>query len=292
MEPFEQLDIPFYAEDFRFHISKQGSDGSGLQFPFHWHKYIEILYCLSGRVRLFIENTEYLMTAGDLALIGPNVVHRTFKEKDDPGILYNLLFDTAEVQCGPLSADEAKCANAFLNCLSSFNHYYLKKENVPADMESLLKKAEQRYLSGEIYDSIYLRAHLMEMIGMLCQNGSIEIGADMVNNRTLNEVRKTAAYIQSHCNEKLTLSDMAMKANLSYHYYARLFKQVTGKSFALYLAYARIFMAEKLMLEGAYSLQEIADKVGLYPQSYFNHTYKKLRGYTPKEFMKRFGDCT
>ena len=81
---------------------------------------------------------------------------------------------------------------------------------------------------------------------------------------------------------------MAMKANLSYHYYAKLFKIVTGKPFSLYLASARVFMAERLMLEGKYSLQEIAVKVGLYPQTNFNHTYKRLRGFSPKEFKKRF----
>ena len=74
---------------------------------------------------------------------------------------------------------------------------------------------------------------------------------------------------------------------MSYHYYSRLFRLVTGKTFSAYLASARVFMAEKLMLEGKLSLKEIADQVGLYPQSRFNHTYKRLRGYSPNEFIKK-----
>lgn len=60
-----------------------------------------------------------------------------------------------------------------------------------------------------------------------------------------------------------------------------------GKTFVAFLASVRVFMAEKLMLTGKYTLQEVADQVGLYPQSTFNHTYKRLRGFSPNEFMKR-----
>lgn len=285
MESFEQERVSFYAGDFLFHFSKQVAGNAESLFPYHWHKYVEILYCVSGVVHVVVENAEYHMTAGDIVLIGPNVVHRTLRENGS--VLYNILFDTSVVQYEPVSTQEAKCVNSFLNNLSSFNYYYLDKKNAPTCIEQLLQKIEQRYKSEDDYVCIYLRAYLMEMIGMFCESGLFAVSADVVSNHTLIAVKKTASYIQNHCDERITLSDMAMKANLSYHYYARLFKQVTGKTFALYLASARVFAAEKLMLEGEYSLQEIAVKVGLYPQSFFNHTYKRLRGFSPKEFIKR-----
>lgn len=290
MESFEQEKVSFYAGDFLFHFSKQVAGNTESLFPYHWHKYIEILYCVSGVVHVVVENAEYHMTSGDIVLIGPNVVHRTLR--GNGSILYNILFDTSVVQYEPVSTKEAKCVNSFLNNLSSFNYYYLDKKNAPIGIEQLLQKIERRYRDEKDYVCIYLRAYLMELIGMFCEIGLINVANDAVSNHTLNAVKKTASYIQSHCNEKITLADMAMKANLSYHYYARLFKQVTGKTFALYLASARVFMAERLMLEGKYSLQEIAVKVGLYPQSYFNHTYKRLRGFSPKEFLKRSTNYT
>ncbi len=290
MESFEQEKVSFYSGDFQFHISMQGTDKSEALFPYHWHKYIEILYCISGSVHVAVENTEYHMETGDMVLIGPNVVHRTLRKND--GMLYNILFDSSMVQCEAVSAKEAKCVNSFLNYLSSFNYYYMDHTVVPADMNSLLQKMEQRYQSREDYVGIYLRAYLMEMIGMLCESRLFDVASEIVSNQTLSAVKQTASYIQNHCSEKITLSDMALRANLSYYYYAKLFKQVTGKPFALYLASARVFMAERLMLEGKYSLQEIAVKVGLYPQSYFNHTYKRLRGFSPKEFIKRFTNAT
>lgn len=288
MESFEQARVSSYASDFPFHISMQEVNKEESLFPYHWHKYIEILYCAAGKVYVTVENTEYHMTTGDIVLIGPNVVHRTLRENGST--LYNILFDASVVHCESSSAGEAKCVNAFLNYLSSFNYYYLDKKAAPAGIEQLIEKMDQKYKRKEDYICIYLRAYLMELIGMFCESGLFAVASDMVSNHTLNAVKKTAVYMQNHCDEKITLSDMAMKANLSYHYYARLFKQVTGKTFALYLASARVFAAEKLMLEGKYSLQEIAAKVGLYPQSNFNHTYKRLRGFSPKEFRKRFAN--
>ncbi len=292
MEYLEQVNVSFYADDFQFCVSRQGRNNRGLVCPFHWHRFIEILYCDSGTVQVFIENTEYRMTEGDMVLVGPNVVHRTFKEANNTGSLYNILFDTAMLQCESLSAMEARCVNSFLNYLFGFNYYYLNKESVPAGMEQLILRMEQRYQGKEDYNCIYMRSYLLELIGMFCESGLFAVTADMASNHTLDAVKKTATYIQNHCDEKITLSDMAMKANLSYHYYAKLFKKVTGKPFAVYLASARVFMAERLMLEGKYSLQEIAVKVGLYPQTNFNHTYKRLRGFSPKEFKKRLVDCS
>ena len=100
-------------------------------------------------------------------------------------------------------------------------------------------------------------------------------------------IQETLDYINIHYKEKITLADMADKANLSYCYYSKLFKLITGKTFVSFLASVRVFMAEKLMLTGKYTIQEVADQVGLYPQSNFTHTYKRLRGFSPNEFMKR-----
>ena len=287
MEYLEQVNAKFYASDFQFCIARQGMNQSALTFPFHWHRFIEILYCDAGTVQVTIENAQYHMTAGDMVLIGPNVVHRTFKEEHQAGSLYNILFDASMVQFASLSEMETRVINSFLNCLFSFNYYYLAKDRVPADMEQLIQRMESRFVGKVDCECLYMRAYLMELIGMICESGLFAVSSEIISNHTMDAVKETVAYIQNHCDEKITLSDMAEKANLSYHYYGKLFKKVTGKPFALYLASARVFMAERLMLEGKYSLQEIADKVGLYPQTNFTHTYKRLRGFSPKEFRKR-----
>ena len=288
MEYLRQMKFKFYTDDFQFHISRQGTNGEEVFSRFHWHEFIEILYCDEGTMLVTLENTEYTMKPGDMLLIGPNVVHKTFKAKNRKGSIYNLLFATPIVQGVTSCSSENRCINSFLNYLSSFNyHYYTEKDTVPLGIEELLKKMEKCFYSEGDYNCIYLRAYLLDMVGRFCEHGVFPVEPNGLSRQTVEAINSTIEYIQTHCNEKITLSDMAEKANLSYHYYSRLFKIVTGKTFSAYLASARVFMAEKLMIEGRYSLQEIADKVGLYPQSNFNHTYKRLRGFSPNEFMRK-----
>lgn len=287
MEYFKQEDAEFFAGDFPFHISRQGGDGECIGLWFHWHEFIEILYCDTGYVLVTIDNVNYTMVPGDMVLIGPNVVHTTYKKEHDTGSLYNILCSASVIQSVTASSLENRCIGSFLNYLSSFNYHYIDAGKVPPGMHELMKKMTKSYCSGGDFDCLYIRAYLLEMIGKLCEYGFFSVQQNSLNRQTLDVINRTVEYIQSHCDEKITLADMAQRANLSYHYYSKLFKQVTGKNFAAYLASARVFMAEKLMMEGEYSLQEIGSKVGLYPQSNFNHTYKRLRGFSPNEFVKR-----
>lgn len=287
MNCYKQEEICFYADDFPFHISRQRINSGGVFYPFHWHEFIEILYCAEGTVRVAVENTEYIMLSGDLLLIGPNVVHQTFQKEPEKGSIYNILFDITFVQNVTWGSLESKCVNAFLNYLSRFNYHYIEKEIVPPGIEVLIRRMDKYYYTEGDYNSIYLRSCFMELIGKFCEHGFLSLKTIGLNKQNVAAINRTAEYIQKHCHEKITLSDMADMANLSYHYYSKLFKSVTGKSFAVYLSSARVFMAEKLMLEGEYSLQQIADKVGLSSQSQLAHTYKRLRGFSPNEFMKK-----
>lgn len=279
---FKQLDFVSCMDDFRFCIVKSIMVGSS----YHWHGFIEILFCLDGEVEMTVDNSNYLLHPGDMVLIGSNVIHKT-GTPGEKGSIYNILFDPAIIQNVNYCSMENRCINAFLSYLSSYSHHFIGQKELPEEFLQILTKMDECYHSYREYNSVYVHAYLLQMIGKLCEYGFFSAEAENSSRQVTDAVRSTVDYINSHYMEKLTLSQMAEMANLSYYYYSRLFKMITGKSFSSFLASVRVFMAEKLMISGEYSLTEVADKVGLYPQSYFNHTYKRLRGFSPHEFMKR-----
>ncbi len=284
---YNQVNFVSSMGDFRFHSLTQGEGEGEISSPFHWHEYIEILYCDQGEVLITADNAEYPLKAGDMMLIGPNVMHKSFKKSGEIGIIYNILFDPAIIQNVNYCSLENKCINSFLSYLSSFNYHYIDCVAMPEGMGALIRKMDQYFQSSQVYNCVYIRACLLEFIGKLCEHGLFTVEAAVISKQVSDAVRGTLDYINTHYYEKITLADMAEMANLSYYYYSKLFKMITGKTFVSFLASVRVFMAEKLMLSGEYSLQEVADKVGLYPQSTFNHTYKRLRGFSPNEFLKR-----
>lgn len=284
---FQQVGFASVMDDFRFCSALLGTERTAVNSLFHWHEYIELLYCVEGIVPVTADNAEYLLQAGDLLLIGPNVMHKTYKAEGVCGVVYNILFDAAILQSVNYCSLENKCIQSFLSYLSSFQHHYIEGAKLTEGFGELITKMHQRYHSYQVYNSIYIKAYLLEFIGKLCENGYFQVETTNISKQTIDAIQGTLDYINVHYKEKITLADMAEKANLSYYYYSKLFKMVTGKTFVAFLASVRVFMAEKLMLMGKYTMQEVADQVGLYPQSNFTHTYKRLRGFSPNEFMKR-----
>lgn len=284
---YQQVGFASVMDDFRFCCGLLGAERAEVGCPFHWHEYIELLYCVEGTVPVTADNAEYLLQAGDLLLVGPNVMHKTCKAEGVCGVVYNILFDAAILQSVNYCSLENKCIQSFLSYLSSFEHHYIEGASLPGEIGELIAKMHHRYHSYQVYNSVYIKAYLLEFIGKLCEHGFFQVETANISKQVIDAIQGTLDYINVHYKEKITLADMAEKANLSYYYYSKLFKVITGKTFVSFLASVRVFMAEKLMLTGKYTMQEVADQVGLYPQSNFTHTYKRLRGFSPNEFMKR-----
>ncbi len=95
-------------------------------------------------------------------------------------------------------------------------------------------------------------------------------------------------YIDSHFNEKLTLDILAKEIGLNGSYLATLFKKETGKTFATYLTDIRIKTAQALLVRTEYTYSQIGYSVGFCSQSHFTSTFRKLTGYTPKEYRTKF----
>lgn len=95
-------------------------------------------------------------------------------------------------------------------------------------------------------------------------------------------------YIDSHFNEKITLSDMAEKTNLNHCYLASLFKKETGKSFGNYLTDIRIETSKALLTKTDYSFTQIAYSLAFCSQSHFTKIFRQRTGFTPKQYRMRY----
>jgi AraC-like DNA-binding protein len=77
-------------------------------------------------------------------------------------------------------------------------------------------------------------------------------------------------------------------ANMSKEAFCRFFKERTGKTLTEFLSQVRIHHACQLLQETDFSVSQIAYQSGFQNLSYFNRTFKKFRGETPKEFREKF----
>lgn len=90
--------------------------------------------------------------------------------------------------------------------------------------------------------------------------------------------------LREHYQDDLTVSTVSLMMNVSDSYLMHLLKKSLGKTFNDILTDYRISLAKKLLKEGKYRVNEIADKVGYNDEKYFSRVFKKRVGVSPSEY--------
>lgn len=94
-------------------------------------------------------------------------------------------------------------------------------------------------------------------------------------------------YVEKHHNEKIMLSVVAEALGVSQGYLSNYFKKQTGKNFIDYVNEVKIDKARELLEQHSYLIYEVSDMLGFDNQYYFSKVFKKITGYTPKEYEIR-----
>ena len=97
-------------------------------------------------------------------------------------------------------------------------------------------------------------------------------------------IEDAVEYISQKYSEKLTLEDLSARANLSPTYFQKLFLKAVGRTPCEYIQDIRIRAAKGLLLTTDMPLVDVANECGFPSQSYFNYTFKKAEGCTPKSY--------
>lgn len=100
------------------------------------------------------------------------------------------------------------------------------------------------------------------------------------------EINSAIRYIRQHYEGNITLEEISGHVNLSRVYFSQLFKGETGMSFTDYLIQYRITEAKKLLRNTDLKMYEIASKVGIPDQHYFNRLFKNITGVTPAKYKE------
>ena len=99
-------------------------------------------------------------------------------------------------------------------------------------------------------------------------------------------VEYAVQYVKEHYAETPSLSFLADKYNISYAYLSRAFKRSMGISYIDFLKRTRIDAAAWLLRHKAYTVEQVAGRVGYSDVSYFIEQFSGIIGQTPKQFAE------
>jgi two-component system response regulator YesN len=101
-------------------------------------------------------------------------------------------------------------------------------------------------------------------------------------------VKKALAFVRSHYQEDIQLSQIAEEAFISPNYLSRIIRQETGHSFSDHLSQARLEKAVELLTSTTFKVYQIGEDVGYANPRYFNDWFRKMTGMAPMEYRNRY----
>ncbi|MGN6714556.1 response regulator transcription factor [Anaerocolumna jejuensis] len=98
--------------------------------------------------------------------------------------------------------------------------------------------------------------------------------------------KKITAYIQEHFTEPdLSVTKLGLIFQLNVSYMGSVFKKTNGQSLLQYITFVRMEASRKLLMSNQYKVGEVAEKVGFTDVFYYSKRFKKMYGYSPKDFI-------
>ncbi|MDM5256164.1 bifunctional transcriptional activator/DNA repair enzyme AdaA [Bacillus toyonensis] len=94
-------------------------------------------------------------------------------------------------------------------------------------------------------------------------------------------------YVDSHCDEKLTLEALALLSHGTPYHLHRTFKKIKGMTPVDYIQHVRIEKAKMLLTTLGDPVSEVGESVGLSNTPYFITLFKKKTGQTPEAYRRQ-----
>ncbi len=195
-------------------------------------------------------------------------------EETVENVIDKYIDDVASKGNIPISDIKTICSNILIACVKK-----LQSLN-SSGQEPVISKWLEGNSAAETIDE--LRQNL---ISSMKQAQELLESSSGDKNRLL--VENAKKYIEEHMSEDLSLENVSRIFFFSSRYFARLFKEYTGKSYSDYVNDTKMEIAKQYLANTDFNIGEIARRIGYDDQGHFGRNFKKYTGMKPSEFRKR-----
>ena len=227
----------------------------------HHHNYFEIVYYISGKGEIIIDDKKYPFFDNSVSITRPGYYHREYSFSKVKLIYLGFFIENVEL-AKELSNGVYKCPH---------NLHILQEIK-----EILFIKNNGDFLLDEIIDShLYL---LVKMLNALIYNKNAQ-------SRKLVEIKD---YIDANVKKKINAEIVVKNFNYDYDYLRKLFKQFYHISLSEYIINAKLEVAMETLKKTNLSINQISESLSFSSTSHFIKLFKKNFKITPKQFLLNY----
>lgn len=228
----------------------------------HFHRAIEVQYCLKGIKKLLLDGKESMLHEGELLFIPPFCTHRFPSQENHSSLA--VVFPVSYTDIWEQAVNDKQLANLIF-----------KDKTFTKDLHDHLIQLESTknpILRNGIYTYI---------LGKLLTQGEFQ---EKTQKNKGNFAMQTLTYLEKHYSEPLTLSKAADALGYNYSYFSTLFKKTFRASFCEYLAMLRV--RKSLPLLRSRKIADVAYAVGFGSIQSYYLCFKHVMGTSPAKYIK------
>lgn len=250
----------------------------------HCHDFLELVYMYRGKCVHTVDDGEYPVSHGDMLVINYNQRHSV---KGDSSVEFINILIKPEFISSSLSQPD----NAFsLLSLKEFAEFrkIVNEENCAisfscserSSLEMLILSLHKELTDRSPGWQLAVRSQLNLLLITVFRKMSLV-------KETTGQLSETLlAYIRQHCEEKMTLKELAIRNSYNPSYFSRLFRQYTHMSFTEYLRTVRMEKATQLLQFSSIKINDIYPRVGYSDKTRFYKDFRQHTGMSPLEYRK------
>ena len=255
-------------------IADYGEEKSNNMHKYHFHKYYEMYYLLSGKRILFINNRSIVILPSQLVIIAPGVLHKFMNSDSNPNYSRIIMY----FNCGAFLPDMLK-NQQLLSILDS--NFYI------ADIPAKVFTEITELLRCEINSDKPLRSLSINGCFLRAMAEAARSQHRDIPQKENDLIASVKAYIDENISGDLSLDMLASKFFVNPSYLSRCFKKKTNIHLSQYIAEKRIqYSLHILVTQCDKPICEVARMSGFSGITTFNRTFKSIMHCTPGSFKK------
>lgn len=254
----------------------------------HYHNYIEILYAEDCSLSVWINDTEFLFSSGELIIINSREAHEVYAKEENRGKYLVIKFSPEILRFGgDTSYDTRFLLPLFRDDLSEIRK--LSADDVFSfGIKNTIDDIFSEWKLDDFGSELALRGEILSLFSKIARVWKKNDGENLFS--SLDETANTIYAACEYCAENFSTlceEDVANHFAMSYSYFSRSFKRVMKKSFTSYINDLKIDFARNLLITTNHSVTDIAQEAGFSTSSHFIASFKKKTGLSPLSYRKK-----